>query len=381
MFSKIEKKGVTFLLTVTLLSMGPFSSIPAVHAESVSQTVASQSADTLSAMKIAGIDLDKEFSPSVKEYSAVVANQVSSINLLVEGTSPNAKITINGKEALSGTAEDYQLNTGQNIFTIIVNDGPAYQLTVTRQGSTNNLLKNIELSTGVLSPSFSQETTNYSVQVDNQYSAITVNPTTVESPATVKVNGNAVPEGGMPVSLPVGTSTISIVVTAENGAQKTYTLSVTRASASTGNASAANEKSSTTSTDLSGIARTGAISASGFSQMSGAVSSANQIAGTQGTSTVTEKVSNAKLSSLSVSEGTWDSEFSSDEYTYHISVSNDVNTVTITPNAVYSSSSIVIEGGTSQTIQLNENKKTVISVVVNYSDDDRKTYVLVFDKN
>jgi hypothetical protein len=92
-----------------------------------------------------------------------------------------------------------------------------------------------------------------------------------------------------------------------------------------------------------------------------------------------EKTSTALLSSLLVSEGTWDSTFSSEEFTYHVTLSSDVDEVTLSPVAKYSSSEILIEGSTSKTIKLDADSKTIVSVVVKHNDD-RKTYVLVFDK-
>jgi len=59
-------------------------------------------------------------------------------------------------------------------------------------------------------------------------------------------------------------------------------------------------------------------------------------------------------------------------------VSSAVEAVTINPIANYSDAAISIEGGNSKTIELN-GKKTIISVVVT-RNEDRKTYVLVFDK-
>ncbi|WP_042457346.1 cadherin-like beta sandwich domain-containing protein [Neobacillus dielmonensis] len=374
MIANIDKKGVKILLTVTLLGMGPLSTITPVHAESVTVPEESQSANALSKLQIVGIELDKPFSPSETKYSAIVENQVSSIQLLVESTSPNATITINGKPVITGTNLDYQLETGENLFTITISDSihpvVTYQLIVTREKSSNNQLQNIALSSGKLSPNLTSSTTEYSVQVANDQSTITIKPTAVDSRATVKVNGKSVQEGGELVDLPVGDSIIVINVVAENGAQKNYTITVTRAAASLGKSSADNAAPSTSMV----MASSNAARNSFVPADSTLVKSSTQV-------TDTEKVSYAKLSSLSVSVGTWDSEFSADEYTYHISVSHEINTVTINPIAAHNSSSIVIEGGTSQTIQLNENKKTVISIVVNYSDDDRKTYVLVFDKN
>jgi hypothetical protein len=91
-----------------------------------------------------------------------------------------------------------------------------------------------------------------------------------------------------------------------------------------------------------------------------------------------KKTSTATLSSLTVSKGTWDSEFSKSEYTYHIAVSSSTEEVIINPTATYSSASALIEGGTDKTVKLTD-RKTIINVQVT-KGEDKKTYVLVFDK-
>lgn len=91
-----------------------------------------------------------------------------------------------------------------------------------------------------------------------------------------------------------------------------------------------------------------------------------------------KKASTATLSSITVSDGTWDSSFTSDKFTYHLSISSNVTSVTIKPTTTYSSADFTINGGTSNTVQLTETNTAVPIVVTRGSD--RKTYVLVFDK-
>jgi len=65
--------------------------------------------------------------------------------------------------------------------------------------------------------------------------SITVTPTAGESHATVKVNGAAVAGGSTSgaISLNVGANNILVVVTAQSGATKTYTITATRAAPDT----------------------------------------------------------------------------------------------------------------------------------------------------
>ncbi|WP_223595060.1 cadherin-like beta sandwich domain-containing protein [Neobacillus bataviensis] len=355
MLKMIQKKGIHAMLAVSLVSLGTVSYIPTASAESIAQV----EANSLSMLEIKGIALDKDFSAEIFEYTATVANDVNTITLHAESADPASSISINGKALAEGNEVAFNLQTGENTFTFTVNDGvhttKTYTLTVTREQNDNNLLKDIKLSTGKLSPAFSSMIADYNIDVTNVVSAITVTASAIESTSVISVNGAAMNEAGIQIELPVGKTDIPIVVTAENGDQRTYTIHVSKASATNSqmNASPQNNRSSSILPSLQQV-----------SSGSGSV----------------QKTTKAKLSALSVSTGTWDSTFSSNEFTYHITVASDVKTITIDSTAAYSSSSIKIEGGTNKTIQLEDDNQTIISVVVSYDNDDRKTYVLVFDK-
>ncbi|MBW5445103.1 hypothetical protein GE107_03365 [Cohnella sp. CFH 77786] len=81
-----------------------------------------------------------------------------------------------------------------------------------------------------LSPTFASGTTDYSTRVANSVDSVKLMLTANESHATIKVNGAAVQSGlnSSAINLNVGSNTISIVVTAQNGTTKTYTVKVTR---------------------------------------------------------------------------------------------------------------------------------------------------------
>ena len=106
-------------------------------------------------------------------------------------------------------------------------------------GSTNaatSIVSNdATLSALTLSPtdisSFQSGTPTYSVDVANSVGSVTVTPTANQASATITVNGATVASGsGRAVSVDVGSNTITIVVTAEDGnATESYTVTVTRA--------------------------------------------------------------------------------------------------------------------------------------------------------
>ncbi|HEY3897136.1 MAG TPA: SBBP repeat-containing protein, partial [Chthoniobacter sp.] len=86
-------------------------------------------------------------------------------------------------------------------------------------------------SSGPLSPVFSSATISYTATVSNTTPSITLTPTVTDPNARVAINGVSVGSGSAssPINLNVGSNTIAVVVTAQDGlTTKTYTLKVTR---------------------------------------------------------------------------------------------------------------------------------------------------------
>ena len=90
-------------------------------------------------------------------------------------------------------------------------------------------LSALTISAGTL-PTFAAATTSYAVDVDNDVPSVTLTPTTNDDDASVTVDGSAVASGAASsaITLNVGANAIAIVVTAQNGTEKTYTVTVTR---------------------------------------------------------------------------------------------------------------------------------------------------------
>ena len=105
--------------------------------------------------------------------------------------------------------------------------------------SSNNAdLANLTLSATALSPSFTAATTSYTAGVSNATTSMTVTPTRAQANATIKVNGAAVVSGSPSAAIPlaIGVTPITILVTAQDGTTKTYTVNVTRAALVSNNA-------------------------------------------------------------------------------------------------------------------------------------------------
>lgn len=103
---------------------------------------------------------------------------------------------------------------------------------VTSLSSANTALESLVLSSGILSPDFSGETTSYTASVPYAVDSLTVTPTTSEPTASVQVNDTTAASGSPSnaINLEVGPNTINVVVTAPDGTtSRTYTVIVTRA--------------------------------------------------------------------------------------------------------------------------------------------------------
>ena len=97
--------------------------------------------------------------------------------------------------------------------------------------SVDATLSGLSLSAGELAPAFDAGVTSYTAPVEHTRNTITVTPTASNRDATITVNGVATASGAASValSLVVGENAIAVVVTAEDGTQRTYTVTVTRA--------------------------------------------------------------------------------------------------------------------------------------------------------
>lgn len=129
-------------------------------------------------------------------------------------------------------------NTANRTISFILNDGVIdgavanKTIGLTYTPSSNANLTSLSLSTGTLSPAYSQSITAYAANVPNGVTTIKVSPVTESTNATVTVNGTAVASGAESANIPlsVGTNTITTLVTAQDQVTKiTYATTVTRA--------------------------------------------------------------------------------------------------------------------------------------------------------
>jgi gliding motility-associated-like protein len=177
-------------------------------------------------------------------YTASVPYLTTTIQLTPTSAETTASISVNGKTTASGVASsDVILNVGSNVINAMATaeDGvtkKTYSVTVTRQApSTNADLSNLTLSNNAsLNTGFVANTTSYTSIVSYSRSTLNVTPTLADATATITVNGKTVSNGSasQTIYLTVGSNTINVTTTAQNGTtKKSYTLVVTRTTPAT----------------------------------------------------------------------------------------------------------------------------------------------------
>jgi len=231
---------------------------------------------------------------SFQTYNA--ADTTSSTSQTVTITVPAGSLEANGMAVRATTSYGQISNL-------------VFSCTSASTASGDATLSGLSLSSGTLSPSFSTSTSSYSASVASSISSVTVTPIVTESHASVTVDGTAVASGSasQSVSLSSGSTTsISIVVTAQDGTTRAYTLSVTRAetppvSSDSADTVAANSTNNVIPLSLSGgAAATVAIvtaPAHGSAQVSGTAVSYTPAAGYFGADSFIWRASNSGGSS------------------------------------------------------------------------------------
>ena len=192
---------------------------------------------TLDMLVLSGVTLNPTFSSAETEYTALVANGVTSTTVTptLNHSAASYEITL---EDVSDD-EDIDLAVGANVIEVVVTAEDTstmitYKVTVTRDVKpveTDATLDNLVLSEGTLNPTFSSTHETYTASVANGVESITVTPTLNSSAASYEITleGAADDED---IDLAVGPNVIKVVVTPENGTEtdtKTYTVTVTRA--------------------------------------------------------------------------------------------------------------------------------------------------------
>jgi hypothetical protein len=183
------------------------------------------------------------FASGILDYTVNVATDVGSVTISATKSDPNAVMS-GSVTAGAGIA------TGQ---TTIQLDGPGtsktasitltapngnlktYTVTIKRAASGNNNLSALSITPGPLVPAFVSSTLDYTVDVATDVTEVTVTATKADPNAVI--SGDLPNEGQATIQLdgPGTSRVISIIVIAQNGIGKTYTITVKRAAPSSDN--------------------------------------------------------------------------------------------------------------------------------------------------
>ena len=192
---------------------------------------------TLKSLALSGVDFGI-FDSTTVSYTTIVANSVSQTKVTptVNDSGAGHVIKLGGVTDADGTVS---LSVGSNVITVEVTaedttTTQTYTMTVTRAAppSTDATLSSLTLS-GIDLGTFASSRTTYSVRVANSVSRTTVTPTVNDSGATYVIRLGGVTDADGTVSLSVGSTDITVEVTAEDDStSQTYTVKVTRAAPS-----------------------------------------------------------------------------------------------------------------------------------------------------
>ena len=299
--------------------------------------------NSLASLTVSPGTLTPTFDENLQGYTTSVANNVGSVTVTPALSDPAATMTVNGQPTLSGQGSTVTLNGGSQstVITIAVTaqNGTLknYQITVSRGRSNNNNLSSLGISPGTLSPTFRAGTTGYTLNLpatlSSNVTSVRVTPTLQDTTARMTVNGAAATSGQTqttPLPAPGRETFINIVVVAEDGTPKTYSVNVVRAA-------------------LGG---------------------------------------NTNLSALTVSPGPLAPNFSSGTTSYSVDVASTVTSVRVTPTLqdpaatlTVTSNGQVTTSGQTRTITLRAaGLSTTINIVVRAQNGSEKPYTITVDR-
>ena len=152
------------------------------------------------------VAIDSKLSNPIKNSTALFTVTFKVNSSLAVGT----KISVSYKDVVATDG-----NTDADAVTA------TYSATIAAPASKDNALKSLTVSNATISPAFNANTTEYTAEVPFDVSKLDVKATANDSKAKVSVNS--------PNLTPGGKTKVTVTVTAESGAKKTYTISVKRA--------------------------------------------------------------------------------------------------------------------------------------------------------
>lgn len=257
-------------------------------------------------------------------YTIKLSGNVSDSN--EKRTSVSGEVTINVAKSTSGNTSNND-NTGTSTNTTTA---------TTTTKSSNANLSNLGITPNDFK-GFKSGTTAYNVTVPNDVAQVTVYAKLQDSKA--KLTGTGVQK------LNVGKNTLNVVVTAEDGTKKTYTINVTREEAKSNTV-----ENNTTSEETSKEEKS---------------ESQNE-----------EKTSNSDLIKLEITGHKLTPEFSPDIYEYTLDVNGDISSLAVVAEGANHNVSVEVVGNT----DLADGENTITVLVYNGETKKNSTYQIIVNK-
>lgn len=177
----------------------------------------------LSALSVSSGSLSPAFKSGTTKYSVTVGSNVGSIKV-------NATVASGSKFVSGMGSRTVNLNYGTNTIKVQVKNSAGkvttYTIIVTRPDgrSSVNTLSNLRVDFGTLSPAFSSNVTNYTLDVDSALTSITVSATLTDSNSKF-----ADGFGPKTYDLQPGPNKIYVKVVSQKGEINVYNITVNRA--------------------------------------------------------------------------------------------------------------------------------------------------------
>ena len=169
----------------------------------------------LKSLRLDVTEIVPEFSKDVLQYSAIVNEEIKSIDVLAVPEEEKSSIEIIGNNDLS---------LGENLIQVTVRaengDQKTYNITINKTdeaNESNSYLENLAVEGVFLEPEFRYNEFNYIVEIDANQNTLNILATPQIEGAKVEIIGNE--------NLELGSNKINIIVTSKNGATtNTYTI-------------------------------------------------------------------------------------------------------------------------------------------------------------
>lgn len=192
-----------------------------------SATIAAPLSDNcdLASLKVSNATIYPDFSPNVTEYSASVPFEVSDLYLSAEADHPGAQVSVDNPTLISNATTAVRITV-----TAETGDTRTYVIYVSRDRdpnyveSSNANLSGLSVEGYELSPAFDTDVEQYYVWVPYERETVTLYAEAEDGLASVSVDSDVALDPGRRTDIPV-------TVTAENGTERVYTVSVVRAPA------------------------------------------------------------------------------------------------------------------------------------------------------